>query len=133
MSGVRKRLRQFATGWIILVGLFAVVLYELSPPEVGAGLGARFGDDRCKLQDEDHNTPSERLYLPLLERTFHSDPSPHVHMVTISSEMEPLSVMNNTCEGRRFLTALVKQLDADEARVIVIDNTSRLDPAPTKQ
>jgi hypothetical protein len=46
-----------------------------------------------------------------------------VALVTISEDIEPRSIVTNTCENRTFLTGVVKELDRLGAKVIAIDQS----------
>ena len=116
-KGWMQRLRGLKFPWslaVILIFSASVALELAEDYEVLQPRG-------CTYQQEQHERWSERLYGPLMRLRFGMLRHPRVGTVTIDGESEPLKVMNNTCEGRRFLSNVVPLLKEDGAQVIVID------------
>ena len=110
--------------WVSVLLRFAVLLLALA----WLGLTLYSFDalpytNDCSLHEDAHDSKTEALvYNALLRLRFHGKRSESsVRLVSISPGTEPLSVMTNTCEGRRFLTDLVNRLNAYAPRVIAID------------
>jgi len=74
-----------------------------------------------KGHDEAHVSLPEKLYGPFMTLRFHPPTPRAVSLVTISDSVEPLRIMTNACDGRKFLSDLVPQLALLRPRVIVID------------
>ena len=85
-------------------------------------------DAKCSLSQapSGSNPIADKLYPVLTGLWFRlngiaSKPAPKVVVVSISAPSEPLAILNNTCEARRFLGLLVRQLDREGAKAIAID------------
>ncbi len=78
----------------------------------------------CKLHEDAHDFPPEKfVYSALMKLRFpEADRKSPVGLVTITPDVEPLRVTTNTCEGRKFLTDLVHELNGPNGpEVIAID------------
>lgn len=85
-------------------------------------LGIDSSNGLCSLRESEHSNPLEGFtYRHLMSSRFTDKPTHPVALVTLSPPNEPLSVLTNTCEGRRFFAALVPALKNLGAKVIAID------------
>jgi CHASE2 domain-containing sensor protein len=111
--------RFFAVYWPVLpmiAVLCALVLFDLDT--IGY---SPFESNECNLQETSQGGLSEALYRPLTSWVFHSQPSPRVQVMTITSGSEPESILTNTCDARLFLSSLIDRLNAAHVEMIVID------------
>ena len=85
-------------------------------------LGLDSSNGPCSLKESEHSNPLEGFtYRHLMSSRFTDKPTHPVALITLTPASEPLSVITNTCEGRRFFTALVPALRRLGASVIAID------------
>ena len=76
----------------------------------------------CSLQESEHGNRIEKFaYNWLMRRRFVEPASHPVALITLTPSSEPLRIHTNTCEGRKFIAALVPELAHLGARVIAID------------
>lgn len=110
---------------LIIVALAFVLLTILTLFGFGVFKGLDLlGEGQCQLTDVPQSNEMQTIFYDFLMRHRFSSSKPrYVAMVTISEDNEPLSVITNTCASRRFLTALIPQLDSYDIKAIAVDQS----------
>ncbi len=107
----------------LFVLFFLTLLIILRISVTLASFDAFQTDAGCKPTEATHSGLENRMYRTAMGFKLPVGEARHVALVTITEGIEPLEVINNTCENRRFISSLVHELDLLGAKVIAVDQS----------
>jgi len=112
-----RKLRQF---WVLIP--LVAILIALIVSDLGDFMRyLPFAENPCGLTEIDQSSFSARTSLRLAELAFRYTPTPSVAIVYVNPASDPADLLTNVCASRVFLARLITDLNALNARLIVID------------